>query len=522
MRSASRLLAVTFGVFLSIALCGALVANASSGGDVVAKKAKVKLKVSGKGQSALLQKGIKVKVTAKSKKKVKTKLSATSTTFDDPSAKALVKTTKVTLKPKKGKKGGGKKRKGGGKLSKTVTLKLTSDGKTAVSSCEARTITVTAGKSKTSFDLVRDTADCKPGDVDLSRANECDFIGSQSQSLCMVPFPDDFYTRADSSSATGRMIDFKTSAMPANDSGTHMDGEPYNGNDGFSPGSAAVVRIPGIDTAADLDANPHPTLAQLGSYADADTSFVVIDAATGERQPIWAEIDSNADDPTQTAVLIHPSVNYASGHRYIVAIRNLKTAGGTALKAPEGFRYYRDDLPSDSAAINAQRDRFDGIFDKLKTAGVKRNSLYLAWDFTVATDQNIAGRILHMRDEALAQLGDTTPGDNVVQGVAPTFTVGPVTNYTNVQDPRMARKVEGTFTVPCYLSPNCDVLPKNQPPTVPTNASGTMTLDGSGLPTQHGTYTADFTCMIPRSAVDVSPTPARPVVYGHGLLGSRG
>ena len=470
MRLASRLLAVTFGVFLSIALMGALVANASDTG--VAKKAKVKLKVSGKGQEALLGKGLKVKVSVKSKKKVKTKVAATSTTFDDPAAKPLVKTKKVTLKPKKKKGGkggkGGKGRRGGKTLKKSVTLKLTAAGKDAVASCEARDITVTAGKSKTSFELVRDTADCKPGNVDLSRANECDFIGSQQQSLCMVPFPDDFYTKADPSSATGRRIDFKTSAMPANDSGVNMAGEPYNQNDGFSPGQAAVVRIPGIDTASDLDANAHPRLAQLGSYADADTSFVVIDAATGERHPIWAEIDTNAEgSPAQTAVLIHPSVNYKSGHRYIIAIRNLKNAGGTPIKAPDGFRYYRDDLPSNESAINGQRDRFDGIFNKLRDSGIKRNSLYLAWDFTVATDENIAGRILSMRDQSLALLGDTTPGDNVAQGTAPSFTITSSQDFTVGQDARMARRVQGTFTVPCYLKPTCDVLPAGQPPNVP-------------------------------------------------------
>ena len=511
MKTASRLLAVTFGVFIAIALTGALVANAADGG-VAAKKAKVKLKVSGKGQSALLSKGIKVKVSVKSKKKVKTKLQATSTTFDDPAAKSLAKTTKVTLKPKKKGKGkGGKNRKGGGKtLSKTVTLKLTSDGETAVSSCEAREITVTAGKSKTSFDLVRDTADCKPGTVDLSQANQCDFIGSQDQSMCMVPFPDDFYTRADSSSATGRRIDFKTAAMPVNDTGVHMAGDPYNLNDGFSPGQSIVVRIPGLNTQADLDANTHPQLAQLGSYAEADTSFVVIDADSGERYPIWAEIDTNSDDPTRTATLIHPAVNFKSGHRYIVAIRNLKDSTGAAIQAPAGFRYYRDELPSDEAAINNQRDRFDGIFDKLKGAGIKRNSLYLAWDFTVATDENIAGRVLKMRDETFASYGDTNLADGVVSGTAPAVTIGSSTDYTVIQNANIARRVTGTFTAPCYLQPGCG-----------PSDGGTMDLNAQGLPVQHGTMQANFDCIIPRTAIDgPTPVPARPSIYGHGLLGS--
>jgi hypothetical protein len=48
-----------------------------------------------------------------------------------------------------------------------------------------------------------------------------------------------------------------------------------------------------------------------------------------------------------------------------------------------------------------------------------------------------------------------------------------------------------------------------------------MNLDASGNPVQAGTYTANYDCIIPHAAVDdVGATPARPSLYGHGLLGS--
>ena len=97
-------------------------------------------------------------------------------------------------------------------------------------------------------------------------------------------------------------------------------------------------------------------------------------------------------------------------------MRKLKTASGKTLKAPEGFRYYRDDLPTREPAIKAQRKRFETIFRDLRSADIERRSLYLAWDFTVASDENIAGRLLHMRDEAFAELGDTKIADGVAQG----------------------------------------------------------------------------------------------------------
>ena len=195
-------------------------------------------------------------------------------------------------------------------------------------------------------------------------------------------------------------------------------------------------------------------LADLGRYSDDDAPVVVIDATTGERWPIWAEIDSNASTPEETALLIHPSENFASGHRYIVALRNLKDSAGDTLSAPEGFRYYRDDLPSKESQINDQRDRFDDIFDTLRDADVKRSDLYLSWDFTVASDENIAKNILAMRDDAFHQLGDDDLADNVVQGNAPEFAVTSVRELP--EDPRWpAGRRTRTWPAACRARSRC-------------------------------------------------------------------
>ena len=113
-----------------------------------------------------------------------------------------------------------------------------------------------------------------------------------------------------------------------------------------------LVRVPGLDNPAALAAtNPAP-VNHIGRYAEAGQPVVVIDTTTGERWPIWTEIDSNATTPGDTLVEIHPARNFIGGHRYIVAMRKLKTASGQTIGAPAGFRYYRDDLPSNKAAID--------------------------------------------------------------------------------------------------------------------------------------------------------------------------
>jgi hypothetical protein len=334
----------------------------------------------------------------------------------------------------------------------------------------------------------------------------CDFIAEPENHVCMLPFPDDYYTVADPSSATGRRVNFKTEAMPANTSGQHIEAEPYNASDGFSPGSTILLKVPGIDKDAQLRAMKAAPINKIGEYALSNAPVVVIDAQTGARWPIWVEVDAHPTNRSEALLEIHPAVNFTAGHRYIVALRNL-TRGGKPIEAPAAFRYYRDEVPSEQEAINARRGEYEQIFSTLETAGIARGGLYLAWGFTVASDENNTGRELYMRNNAFAQLGDTDLANGKPEGVSPGFDVTSVEN-----DPypgEIARIVKGTFEVPCFLFPSCE-------------PGGRMVLNSEGDPTQTGTWTANFECIIPASATTGAAEAARPALYGHGLLGSAG
>ncbi len=341
--------------------------------------------------------------------------------------------------------------------------------------------------------------------INVSEAENCDFIAQPSSTTCMLPFPDDYYTVADPGSATGRRIAFKSAGTPTNVLGQHVEAAPYNASDGFSPGSAILVKVPGLETTADVAASGAVPINHLRQYKAKNTPVVVIDAQTGERWPIWTEIDSTATEPSKRVLEIHPAVNFTSGHRYIVALRRLKNAAGERLEAPAAFRYYRDDVASEQPEINARRPHYEELFSTLEGAGIERSNLYLAWDFTVASDANNTSRELSMRNQAFAQLGDTNLADGIPQGVSPSFAVTKVENEPNPG--QIARRVKGTFQVPCFLFPSC-------------GPGGTMHLDTEGNPIQSGTWTANFDCIIPLSATTGAGEEARPSLYGHGLLGS--
>ena len=188
--------------------------------------------------------------------------------------------------------------------------------------------------------------------------------------------------------------------------------------DGFSPGNMIVTRVPGLDDPGRLRAAPGPCRSRTWPAASDPTQpVVVINARTGERQLVWSEIDSNPTDQRDVTLIIRPAKNFAEGERYIVALRNLKNAQGETI--PPGPALPA--LPRPAARPTSRRSSGAAPTSRASStrsaeAGIERDDLYLAWDFTVASERGLSERVLHMRDDAFAQLGDTNLADLTVQG----------------------------------------------------------------------------------------------------------
>jgi hypothetical protein len=163
------------------------------------------------------------------------------------------------------------------------------------------------------------------------------------------------------------------------------------------------------------------------------------------------------------------------------------------------------------------------LFTDLGTAGIQRRSLYQAWDFTVASEDSLAGRALALRNAALADLGDATPGDSIVQGSSPTFHITSVTdNSTSDPTNPILKVINGELTnVPCYLHPDCHPGGRLQYQSSPNQDTPNTTPNGSADDPAAGTTGVEFRCIIPRSTIAGGTLhPAKAAMYGHGLLGS--
>jgi hypothetical protein len=321
---------------------------------------------------------------------------------------------------------------------------------------------------------------------------------------CLLPFPNNLFTRTDHRTATGLRVKLPAAAMPVNKAGQRIGVGEYDRADGFSPGSAVIVHVSGLD----LGKTGAVGLPNMAKAFAKKQPIVVIDARTRARQLVWAELDANAHGAQNVNLLIHPGKNFTEGHTYIVALRNLRNSRGRLLKAPKWFARLRDGRRLPKSERRVLR-RYERIFKALSRAKIARSSLYEAWDFTVASRQSLSGRMLAIRDNAFAQLGDRNLADGVVQGAAPGYSV---TGTDAPADFPGFRRVVGTFTVPCYLSVCGPAATRgfhyssHGPDAVPTQLPG-------------NNATAQFECLIPSTASPLHP--ARISLYGHGLLGKR-
>ncbi len=565
--STRRMGIAAMGLLMVLVAFASFVSNDAS---AKGKKAKVTISVTTKNQAALTKAGkvtVKVKSTAKAKVSLSATLSGKSKHFK-----------KKTVKFSKNK-----------KQTKTISLVLTSSGKTEAKKCGAKTVLVKGtykkGKKKATAkkkkSLAKDSTRCTPPieytEVPLGdNPASCDFLDT---TVCLQPFPNDYYTKADASTPTGKRLNLAADSTPVNTGNANpanLSVTDINRADGFSPGSAIILKVPGLDTPAAFQNSNLVPLEDISAYDDPDQAVILIDAATGDRVPIWAELDSNPTtvDPTFTAdgpdpdddpdvlnpggintnpgntgpvnLMIREAKNLTPGHRYIVAFRNLKNAENATIEAPVGFKVYRDNLPTQQEIVENRRPHMESVISDLTTkAGVDRSSLYMAWDFTVASEKSTTGRMTTIRDDAFSRLGDTDLDDRKIQGASPDIDVLAYCDFgnTSANDPMPGINRCGS-NYPGVTSYN----PANPPASPVPNGTTTQRtvvgyirdvpcyLDEDGCPsgsefafdsndelTWNPAYTMDvpFRCIIPKSIVSGGVVdPGGTGTYGHGLLGS--
>jgi hypothetical protein len=311
----------------------------------------------------------------------------------------------------------------------------------------------------------------------------------------LLPFPSMQLMRDDDSSATGYRVAVPEGLLPYSEGGSPIPVERLGLLDGFSVAATAVVAFPGVSVD---DANlPHwedPAASLLPS-----SPVQLFDLASGERVPLFAELDAHPDAvPGQDqALLIRPLQAMAFGTPHAVVITDaLLQADGTPVLAPDGFASLRDAaaLPG----LEDQQERFDGIFAKLEEQGLARQDLVLAWDFVTGSEAQTHAALDAVLEAVVADL----PAD---PSHTPDYRVENVWSPDDgdVLGPYTWRVADGELELPGFLT-----------------EQGEFELDEQGLPVPQGDDSVYWMVFVPESLRGAPAGSAPVVVFGHGILAS--
>ena len=353
--------------------------------------------------------------------------------------------------------------------------------------------------------------------VALTNPDECEVLNNAE---CLLPYPSSRFLVADQNTATGYRLQLPASGLPTV-IGPPLSPDPLNKLDGFNPLVQILMHFPqGVDIERSDGSRLLPpgccgqpagppwidTRTYTARSLDDDSPSVLMDAATGERVLHWLEVDARANgNLARQALVMRPATSLIPGHHYIVAMRNLKAADGSAIVAEPAFAALRDARPTAIDAIESRRGSMDSVFSTLAEHGVARTELVLAFDFVVQSEQQLTGAMLSMRDQAFEWL--TTVENNPDEK---TFTVTSMKDHDcTAANAVVWREVAGTFKSPLFLTRD-----PNQP------GVGFLNLDTNGQPQQNGFTDANFFISIPCTILETDGPVAHPVVLGHGLFGS--
>jgi hypothetical protein len=323
---------------------------------------------------------------------------------------------------------------------------------------------------------------CSQSTTDTLMTTGCDPLVPQQ---CGLPFPSNVWLVDDPKTVTGKHVQFGPTTLPMQ--GTmQIDPVTWTGNDGFSPGMAAIAFLPGATGSGLPDEN------HIGDSISIQSPTILLDTATGMLVPHLAEMDQQAQTDDERTLLIRPMVRLADNNRYIVAIRHVVDATGKPIPPSDAFKALRDGHGFSDKSIARRKALYDDIFAQLAKAGIAKSDLQLAWDYSTASRENNTRAMLAVRDGALAAVGADGPD----------YTI---TNVEENPNTHIRRRITGTMHAPLFL----DQAAPN----------GKMVYDANGVPMQNGFGDFEFLVQIPNSATTGTPMPI--LQNGHGLLGSK-
>lgn len=293
-----------------------------------------------------------------------------------------------------------------------------------------------------------------------------------SQATCLLPYPSDFHRIADPAMPSGFRVALRGAAKPRKTDGKLADPHDGYAPDGASTIPAIVATLPSAlvrDGLSGVTADPSGTLRP-------ESATVLLEADTGAFIAHYTDLHEDDEDGVHAGIVLRPLAPLRPRTRYVAALAGIRTIDGSPAPPPEGFRRLRD---------GARDERFEReVFAPLERAGVTRDRLQLAWDFTTESEERKTGDLLHVVELTRAWLGESQPD---------------VTVTSTADD-----EVKLAIGVPRFLDGD--------------GPRARLFRGPDGRVAQNGTTTVELVVVIPPE-LRAGAAPGRALAFGHGFFG---
>lgn len=322
------------------------------------------------------------------------------------------------------------------------------------------------------------------GIITIPHSDGCDNINPIH---CMLPFPSSAFLVDDSSTASGKRIDYSPTTLPGSGSKSVIEIPLINQMDGFSTSTQIMTSfstIPNLDSVASQN--------NIALSMDLGHATMLVNMNTGELVEHWVEVDARAEENEKSIVHIRTTKHLEFSTEYGVVIHGLTDESGQTMELPQALSAVINGDITSSADIENRRNDISNLIDYFtEEKEVDKSKIQAVWSFTTNSAESALGPIIHMRDDALERIGG---------GIG--CTIDSVDeNYG--EDSLTLRKISGTFTAPQY-----------------TESEYTPTLinrDANRMPIFVENREVPFTMVIPTPNEGTENMPV--TIWGHGFLG---
>jgi len=251
---------------------------------------------------------------------------------------------------------------------------------------------------------------------------------------CLTPFPGNSFLK-------NGEITIEEGIMPNTKTDVKFPREALSIFDGFSPLSQIIVYF-----SSNISKETLPGINRETYSLEISSPVQLINTTTKEKIPILAETDyrSNPDK----VLIIRPLKRLSPATTYLVILKRNITNG----QSPENFIFLRDNIPTENNKVEVLKNQYENYFTLAQQKGISRKDIFLMWDFTTGSDENIIKKNLWKIKRYIYSINM-----NEISYKIKDITYNPDSSDGGY----IAKYIKGEFRIPLFLSTGMNLIKRD-------------------------------------------------------------